>query len=71
MNKWVLVYHTGHGNEVELITDRFFATKEKALKWFKRKTKISLWTRPEVIKVSGFNFLHLSAETAQDVPEDL
>lgn len=64
---WALVYHTGHGEEVELITERFFTSKEKALAWLKRKTKAKHWIQPEVIKVSYFNLLKLDAETVQQI----
>lgn len=59
---WALVYHTRPGStEVELITNRFFKSKKKAMTWFNRKRVPSAYIEPEAVEVSGFGALALGS----------
>lgn len=50
---WAMVYHTQPGSdEVELVKDKFFLSKKKALKWFRRKHKPEHFIQPEAVKVT-------------------
>jgi hypothetical protein len=55
---WALVYHTQPGSqEVELITNRFFRTEKKALKWFKRKKRAADFVEPEAVPFVGLSMI--------------
>jgi hypothetical protein len=67
---WALVYHTRPGSqEVELITNRLFKSKKKAMNWFNRKRVPSAYIEPEAIEISGFTLLSLGEH--HKVPTDL
>ena len=55
---WALVYHTQPGSaEVELVTNKLFDSKKKALKWFARKRQATNFIQPEAIMVTGVDKL--------------
>lgn len=57
---YALVYHTQPGSsEVELITEKFFKSEEKAWKWFHKKHKMEHFIEPEAVPVTGFHRLQL------------
>lgn len=52
---WAMVYSTGHDlDEVEFVDEKFFKTKEKALKWFHKKHEEFSFINPRAVQVKGF-----------------
>ncbi len=61
---WMLVYHTQPNSpEVELITNKFFDTREAATKWFYKNKKVKSYISPEVVKCIGLRQLELDSST--------
>lgn len=57
---WALVYHTQPSSkEVELITNRLFKSRKKAMQWFNRKRVPSAYIEPEAVEVSNLGSLSL------------
>jgi hypothetical protein len=57
---WMMVYHTqADSSEVELVTNKLFKSKKKALKWFARKHRHGDFIQPEAVQVWGFDRLSL------------
>lgn len=57
---YALVYHVSKlpNSQVEFITEKFFPSKKKALKWYYHRYTARSFLSPEVVKVS-FNNLKL------------
>lgn len=49
---WVWVYHTQPRSvEVEILHHKLFTSKERGLKWFKKKAYKLDWIEPELVPV--------------------
>jgi hypothetical protein len=57
---WMIIYHIEPNSEmVELVCNKLFKSKKKALKWFARKRRSEDYVQPEAVRVYGLHNLEL------------
>jgi hypothetical protein len=58
--RYAIVYHTApDSSEVEFVKLKFFKSEKKAWQWFNQHHSMDEFIQPEVVKVSGLNYLNL------------